>query len=458
MKQASIPYLSSYTHGKSHAGYYPGAKDLSIKITFSPDNGRLLGAQVVGYGGVDKRIDLFAQVIRNNGTIYDLMEIEHAYAPPYASAKDPVNMAGYIAENILTGKMKIVHWRDINPEDTTTLVVDMRTPNEFAIGTLPHAINLPLDKLRDCLSELPKEKRIILTCAVGLRWYFVYRILVQRGFTQIYNLSGGYRTWRDVTHQEACSISPALPDADITSKGSLSAHTAIEVDACGLQCPGSIVQLKKEYAKLQAGGQLLIKATDPVFARDISSWCNMAGAQLIGVDQENGIVEARIYKPGVDTSEPCCSTLSAASSTGQTIIVFSNDLDKAMAAFILANGAAAAGKKVGLFFTFWGLTILKRREKRAVKKDALSRMFGIMLPEHSGKLGLSQLNMAGMGSWFMRKVMKQKNIYSLETLIRQAQENGVQMIACTMSMEVMGIQEEELIDGVELGGVATYLE
>ncbi|MCD7930030.1 MAG: FAD-dependent oxidoreductase [Tannerellaceae bacterium] len=195
LKRENMAYLSSHIHPISHAGYYPGATRMSIKIMFCPDNGRLLGAQIVGEDGVDKRIDLFAQVIKNNGTIHDLTTIEHAYAPPYSSAKDPVNIAGYVAENILSGKVKIIHWREIDPADRNILLIDVRTPEEFITGSIPGSINIPLDEIRSRLDTIPQDKQIILTCAVGQRGYLAYRILDQNGYKNIYNLSGGYRTW-----------------------------------------------------------------------------------------------------------------------------------------------------------------------------------------------------------------------------------------------------------------------
>lgn len=195
LKRESIAYISSYTHSASHAGYYPGAIPLSIKIVFSPADGRLFGAQVIGADGADKRIEMFAQVIGNKGCIADLISIEQAYAPPYSSAKDPVNMAGFVAENIITGKVKIIHWREIENLPSTTLLLDVRTEKEFSLGSIPGAINIPVDELRSRLDELPKDKEIVLFCAVGLRGYLAWRILVQNGYSNIRNLSGGYKTW-----------------------------------------------------------------------------------------------------------------------------------------------------------------------------------------------------------------------------------------------------------------------
>lgn len=199
LKLNHIDYISSYTHGAAHAGYYPGAAPLSIKILFAPENGKLLGAQIVGFDGVDKRIEMLEQVILRNGTIYDLTELEHAYAPPYSAAKDPVNMAGFVAENILTGKSRIVHWREIDQLPADTIRIDVRTRDEYKLGSIPNFINIPVDELREHLDELPKDKPIIVTCAVGLRGYLAYRILVQNGFTNVRNLSGGYKTWSVAT-------------------------------------------------------------------------------------------------------------------------------------------------------------------------------------------------------------------------------------------------------------------
>lgn len=453
LKREGIAYQSSYTHSVSHAGYYPGAVPLSIKIVFAPQNGQLLGAQVVGFGGVDKRIEMMAQVIQNKGTIYDLTALEQAYAPPYSSAKDPVNMAGFVAENILTGKVKTAHWREVIQPDKDTLLIDVRTKMEYSLGTWPGAINIPVDDLRERMQEIPKDKKIIVSCAVGLRGYLAYRILTQNGFMSVRNLSGGYKTWHAATAPlKQLPIQTQQPIQNNKTEKS-SEKMNISVDACGLQCPGPVLQLKKHYGELKTGERMQITATDPGFAKDVSAWCNMTGAQLIGVENKAGIIHATIEKGDAKST---CNLVSHGDN--KTLIVFSDDLDKALASFVIANGAASTGKKVTMFFTFWGLNILKKKEKPTVTKDLFGKMFGWMLPAHSGKLKLSKMNMGGAGSWMMRLIMKRKHIESLENLITLAAENGVEMIACTMSMDVMGIKKEELMDHVILGGVATYLE
>ncbi len=459
LKREGIPYQSAYTHSASHAGYYPGAVPMSIKILFSPDNGQLLGAQVVGFDGVDKRIEMLEQVIQRKGTVYDLTELEQAYAPPYSSAKDPVNMAGYVAENILTKKVEVIDWRKISQLNSDTILVDVRTADEYSLGSIPGAINIPVDELRNRLSELPKDKPIVVTCAVGLRGYLAYRILVQHGYKDVKNLSGGYKTWSIATAKPVLkqaesnqqTTKPEEPSA-ITAARPASQKT-VQIDACGLQCPGPVMQLKKHYAEINTGDRLLITATDQGFGKDVGAWCNMTGAQLVSVENKSGIIHATIEK-----AEPKSSCKMVNGTDNKTLIVFSDDLDKALASFVIANGAASTGKKVTMFFTFWGLNVIKKRQKPAVSKDIFGKMFGWMLPAHSGKLKLSKMNMGGAGSWMMRLIMKNKHIDSLESLIAQAAENGVEMIACTMSMDVMGVKEEELMDNVTLGGVATYLE
>ena len=448
LQRNNIPYISSYTHGASHAGYYPGAVPLSIKILFAPENGKLLGAQIVGFNGVDKRIEMLAQVIQRGGTVHDLTELEHAYAPPYSSAKDPVNMAGFVAENILNKKSRIIQWRELAELPADTIRIDVRTHDEYKLGTIPGFINIPVD-------ELPKEKPIVVTCAVGLRGYLAYRILVQNGFKHVRNLSGGYKTWSVATApiKEIVSHKPEIPES--TSYGNSDSQiNLLKVDACGLMCPGPVMQLKKNYEALKIGEQLQITATDQAFGKDVTSWCKMTGAELVALENKNGVVAATIRKQEKTAS---CE-ISRNNADNKTLIVFSDDLDKALASFVIANGAASTGKKVTMFFTFWGLNVIKKQHKPTVTKDIFGKMFGWMLPTHSGKLKLSKMNMGGAGSWMMRLIMKRKRIDSLESLIQQAIDNGVEMIACTMSMDVMGVQKEELMDNVTLGGVASYLE
>lgn len=469
LRQAGISYASSTTHPASHAGYYPNAMPMSIKITFDPQTGKLYGGQIVGYDGVDKRIDELSLVIKHGGTIYDLMKVEQAYAPPFSSAKDPVAIAGYVAENIILGKVKPIYWRDLRDiELKNVFLLDVRTPDEFALGSLPGAVNIPLDEIRDRMGEIPSEKPIYTFCAVGLRGYLAYRILIQYGFKDVYNLSGGLKTYRAATAPIVLHEDEATENMSITQESQVKQPASAEkmqaapvamskiirVDACGLQCPGPILKMKKTMDTLAPGERVEIVATDPGFSRDAAAWCNSTGNNFISKESADGKSVVIIEK-----GEPkACSLTTTCDSKGKTLIMFSDDLDKALATFILANGAAATGQKVTIFFTFWGLNVIKKLHKHKVEKDAFGKMFGMMLPSSSLKLKLSKMNMGGMGGKMMRYIMHRKGIDSLESLRQQALENGVEFIACQMSMDVMGVKREELLDEVTVGGVATYME
>ncbi len=198
-RRLGINYDKSFTYSANHASYYPGAKNMSVKTIYEKESGKILGAQIVGYEGSDKRCDVFATAIRAEMTAFDLTRLELCYAPPYGSAKDPVNMAGYVIENILTNKVKIFHWHDVNslPRDRSVTLLDIRTANEYNRGHINGFINIPLDSLRSRLTEIDKTKPVYVTCQVGLRGYIAARILSQNGF-DVYNLSGGYRLYNSI--------------------------------------------------------------------------------------------------------------------------------------------------------------------------------------------------------------------------------------------------------------------
>ncbi|WP_321288753.1 CoA-disulfide reductase [uncultured Sunxiuqinia sp.] len=474
LKREGIEYTSNIIHGSSHAGYYPGALPYTLKILFHPTTGKLYGAQMIGYKGIDKRIDLIATVLLNNGTIYDLQDIEHAYAPPYSSAKDPVNQAGYVAENIITGRMKNINWVEVSKlHGPQICLLDVRTPAEHAMGHIEGSINIEVDKIRERLSEVPRDKKIIVYCGVGIRGYFACRMLMQNGIEEVYNLSGGYKTYEHTTCKQSNEdifessyiakddhIYHGKPEADAPTVAPLASHVkTIEVDACGLQCPGPVLKLKTEMAALKPGERLIQKASDPGFFKDVKSWCNMTGNQLISLDSNEGIITAIIEKgSNIQPQQTNGTAVSVQLPKNKTMVVFSDDMDRALASLVIANGAASMGKQVTLFFTFWGLNIIKKADKPKINKDLMGRMFGKMMPENAGKLKLSKMNMMGMGSMMMKKRMLAKRVDSIEDMIKTALDNDVRMIACQMSMDVMGVNAEELIDGVEIGGVATYLE
>ena len=457
LQQLGIAFEQSTTSSAAHAGYYPGAFQLTTKLTFDPQSGKLYGAQCVGHEGVDKRIDQVALLIKNGGTIYDLIKLEHAYAPPFSAAKDPIAIAGYTAANIISGSMPVIHWRELKEMDLSgTTLIDVRTADEYSLGTIRNAINIPVDELRGRIHEIPADKPIIVFCAIGLRGYIALKILTGRNFKNVRNLSGGYKTYalatQTIRHETNLSQSTETKMNETNTANSCEKN--ITVDACGLQCPGPILKLKKNMDTMAAGQRIEVKATDPGFPRDAEAWCQSTGNRFLSKTNDNGYYTVTIEKGG---AQPAMPAAGGAVPKNKTLIMFSDDLDRALATFVLANGAAATGHKVSIFFTFWGLSVIKKEKKPAVSKDLFGRMFSWMLPSDSRKLKLSKMSMCGIGDKMMRNIMRKKNISQLEELRQQAMDSGVEFIACQMSMDMMGVKQEELIDGVTIGGVATYM-
>lgn len=475
LKKNNIEYQVSYTDSNNHAGYYPGAAPMFIKIIFTPEKGRLLGAQIVGHNGVDKRIDVFATAVRQRMTVFGLQELELAYAPPYGSAKDPVNIAGFAAGNILKGMVTPAQWNQIDNLDNETVLLDVRTKVETKFGKIEGAINIPLNSLRDRLDELDKNRKIVVYCAVGLRGYIACRILEGNGFKDVSNLSGGYKLYSSVQDDRNERIEKPeeekIRSASNPEEGKMIGEKydndikRAELDACGLQCPGPIMQVYKKMETLNKGDVLKVTATDPGFGRDIDSWCKNTGNQLLSIEKDNGRYVVSIQKglaggktagqkSETDRTSPAGN---APVKKAKTMVVFSGELDRAIASFIIANGAAAMGNEITMFFTFWGLNVLRKDEHIDLDKSFMEKAFGTVMPRGSKKLPLSSMNMFGFGAKMIRKVMEKKGVDSLEDLIKQAQANGVRLIACQMSMDIMGIHKDELIDGVDVGGVATFL-
>jgi CoA-disulfide reductase len=469
LKRLNIPYKVIYVHPNSHAAYYPGATQMSIKLIFN-EEGKILGAQALGYDGVEKRIDVIATVIRLGGTVSDLTELELSYAPPFSSAKDPVNMAGFVAENVLAGRMHPMTFEDLEGYNMdNAILVDVRTEMEFSNGHVEGAINIPVDDLRERLKELDKNKEIIEYCQVGIRGYIADRILTQNGF-KVKNITGGYKSYSTMNYKpvkkengsnEGGSYSGLTIDPETqTVKKEDRKMDAFDknLDACGLCCPGPLMQVKLCVDDMKDGQILKVTASDPGFYEDIKAWAKRTNNELVDLERQGGTITAFIKK----TSEEAVTHSNMAIGTAavrdnKTMVVFSGDLDKAIASFIIANGAASMGKKVTMFFTFWGLNILRKHDKIAVEKGFMDKMFGIMMPRGSKRLKLSNMNMMGMGGKMIRKVMKDKNVSSLEDLIESAIDSGIEIVACQMSLDVMGLKPEELIDGVKIGGVGYYL-
>ncbi|ALB45871.1 CoA-disulfide reductase [Clostridium beijerinckii] len=468
LKRLGIAYETIHIHPGSHAGYYPGSFPIAFKLLFDPKSGKIFGAQGVGLDGVEKRIDVLSAAIKGNFTVFDLQDFEPCYAPQYNSAKDPVNMLGYYASNIIEGFEKTIQWNEIDKLDKEkSLIIDVREEFELVTGGFDNSIHIPLGQLRSRLNEIPKDKNIYVTCQVGLRGYVACRILEQNGI-RCANIDGGVKTYLYVKRAEESIKNQyenneeikdevavmKLEDLDITE---INANTTL--NACGLQCPGPIKRVFEEIKKMEDGNILEVKASDPGFTKDIKSWCDSTRNTLLKseFDNKEKAFIAYIQKGTSAALRKNASSPNVVEKNGATLVVFSGDLDKAIASFIIATGAASMGKEVTMFFTFWGLNILKSADKPSVSKDMMEKMFDFMLPAHPGKLSLSQMNMMGMGPAMIKQIMKKHNVDNLETLIKNAIDMGVKVVACSMSMDLMGIKKEEFIDGVEIGGVASYL-
>ncbi|HFI0086103.1 FAD-dependent oxidoreductase [Streptococcus parasuis] len=461
LKQAGIEYETIHIHPNSHAGYYPGASPIALKLLFGID-GKILGAQAIGTEGVEKRIDVIATAMRFGARADQLASIELSYAPPYSSAKDPVNMLGYTADNILSGKVATFQWSQVDELiSNNAFLLDVREEFELATGTIESSHHIPLNQLRQRLGELPKNQPIYVYCQVGHRGYNAARILSQAGF-DVKNLDGGYKTYKTAHYRIKPLDYLSFNQTRHKSEDLKEPSEIIHLDACGLQCPGPILKVKEKIDKMSIGQKMEIEASDFGFGADLAAWCQNTGNTLLSNKIENGKVLATIVKGKSSVSESEMKNLPSLgqegvlkeTKDGATMVVFSGDLDKALASMIIASGAAAYGKKVTIFFTFWGLSILK---KQKVKKSGLAKLFDIMLPSKANNLPLSQMNMGGMGASMIKYIMKQKNVDSLPDMIEQAHQLGVKFVACTMSMDLMGIEKEELFDFVEYGGVATFI-
>lgn len=352
-------------------------------------------------------------------------------------------------------------------------LLDLREPDEVLVNGIDSAINMPFSEGFGRLDTIPKDKPVVVFCRVGDWSEEVAEILADRGY-EAYTLDGGYKAYRELTEESASadlkeesasaglkdeSASAGLKDSNVSAElkdnnrsvGVKDDVQPILIDAKDLKCPGPIVKVADYLRDKPVGEKIVVEATEDAFASDISVWCDRTGNHLDELTKSNGVIRAAITRAVKQ------DVASVKEKNDKTFVVFSGDLDKTIASFIIANGAAAMGRKVTMFFTFWGLNILRKPRKVKVAKNFIEKMFCRMMPRGTTKLGLSRMNMGGAGAKMIRGIMKKKGISSLEELIESAKNHGVRLVACQMSMDIMGIRQEELIDGVELGGVATFL-
>ncbi|OIJ19273.1 CoA-disulfide reductase [Anaerobacillus alkalidiazotrophicus] len=297
LKRLGIPYQVVHLHPGSHAGYYPGASPIALKLIFDKETGKIYGAQAVGKDGVDKRIDVIATAIKGNLSVMDLVDIELAYAPPYSSAKDPVNMAGYVATNIVEGVLETVQWNEIDEIVTNGgTLIDVRNPIELEMGYIKGSKNIPLDDLRDRLAELQKNETIYVSCQVGLRGYLATRILQENGFN-VKNLDGGWKTYSSVfSHTNVDNHVTITNDEGVAIRQKELEEIDVSIDVTGIQCPGAIMSVSKAMNEMMDGQVLEITASDVNFIKDLSTWCECNGYIIFKQLNEKKMVKTYIQK------------------------------------------------------------------------------------------------------------------------------------------------------------------
>ncbi|WP_455201444.1 FAD-dependent oxidoreductase, partial [Kaarinaea lacus] len=306
IKSKSINYQKSYIETLSHAGFYPDSFPLIIKLLFTARTGRILGAQIVGSRGVDKRIDVFASAIKFERTIHDLAELELAYAPPFSSAKDPVNLIAMTSINMQEHDYQVIHWDELDDYVSKgALLLDVRTLEEYELGCLDGAMHIPLGELRSRYQELPFDKTIVVYCQQGKKGYFASRILKQYGFNDVRNLSGGQKLYKVVQQERSinqtlkrfsASIVPIplkstkISDSNLNEEqidprnsDSTAAEKVRHIDVTGMTCPGPIMHVKKQIINCAHNELIKISTTDPGFVKDIKIWVLKMGHELVSI-------------------------------------------------------------------------------------------------------------------------------------------------------------------------------
>ena len=515
---AGVKTASVIVSGVSHASYYPRAQPVTVKVVWNTETGVLLGSQVTGsVDGVDKRVDVLATAISLGRSVDDLAHLELSYAPPFGVARDVINTAGFAAQNVRAGRLRPA--RELG--GASRVVVDVRDattaslhPLSLPTNNASEVLSIPLEQLRNRTGEVVNAvarvgggaDAVTTVCGLGKLSYMASRILEHRGVPRAASLVGGLASLAPTDAQLAAARTRALSLAvhgrgyeldggdkvnssyasPTSSKGALDL-VEVCVDACGIACPGPIMAVRKALSSLAPGQEMKVTATDAGFASDFPALCRSAGMEMISVHKENGVVTGRLRRPSnllnIGTTNSATSPLPTQSATvaadgnanDVAIVVFSGELDKVLAAFVIANGAVAMGaKRVTMFFTFWGLSALRepagrRASESTTKTDQhasaastaisfVDTALGAMLPHGPAQLHLSHLDYGGLGAKAMQRVMEAKHLPTLPALLRTAQESGVvRLVACTMSMSALGVSEGELLEGVELGGVADFL-
>jgi CoA-disulfide reductase len=298
LKRLGVSYEVVHIHPSSHAGYYPGAAPISLKLIFDKKTGKIYGAQAVGADGADKRIDVIVTAIKGGLTVEDLTNLELSYAPPYSSAKDPVNMAGYVATNIMDGELDHVQWHEIDQIIAEGgLLIDVRESVEREFGFIEGSINISLNELRTRLEELPKAQTIYVSCQVGLRGYLASRILKNNGFN-VKNVDGGWKTYSSVfgtnINKNVETNTNDLGETIVERTEGIEANSVVDVS--GLTCPMPIIKLKKGIDSLESGQVIELHVTDRGALNDLPAWSKNAGHSILKTEEDEQVIKFWIKK------------------------------------------------------------------------------------------------------------------------------------------------------------------
>ena len=459
LKAANIPYQTVTITDNSHASYYPGALPITMKLTFDPKTGRIYGAQAFGVDGVDKRIDAVAVAITGRLTVDDLSLTQLCYSPPFGSARDVVNIAGLAARNIRSGFLKPAYTMTDLPPDVK--LVDVRPSDVASIHPIPNSINIPSAQIAQKAHALDPNIEYRTVCNLGKTSYFAHRHFIHAGLKST-SVIGGLKIHNKPTPTPPPPSTPPPTSSTTTTTGSHATSNktvnTIMLDCSGLACPGPLLKMKECLTTMPPDTTLHVTATDAGFQSDVKAFAATHNLTIQNLYTEKGVTHADLSTSNGSHTNPS-NSLANNNKAGATIVLFSQDYDKAVAAFIIANGAKAMGGDVTIFCTFWGLNVLRDPTRSAGKpKTTIDRLFGMMMPKGVDKLPISNMNFAGIGPILLKDVMKTKHLPQLRGLVKTARQQGIRIVACTMSMDAMGIQESELMDGVEYGGVAAYLE
>jgi len=425
-----------YLHPKSRTSYYVGGGVLHIKAVYNKNSGKIWGVQIIGTKGVDKRIDTISTAIQMGGTIWDLANLELAYAPPYNTPKDPINYIGWIAENIKAKHVKLLSPLDLSLQEHH--LIDIREDTVFSLNHINGAYNIPLENLRQNLSQIPKDKKLVVYCHSGSDSYNAARVLSAHGYN-VYNLNGGFITYKYFNFTPAEVAAPLRVASLIPSNIVAQMET---LSLCGICCPGPIIKLQKHFAKMKPGVTIRIEADDSGFFNELSAWAENPMAEFSKSIPAAPVAKAETTAQPVDTIQK----------SGRMLLVTTDDLARVVPAFMAALTAAALGEKVTIFYIFDGIALLAKDRKKATTKHGGSQRFGKggyfqrwnddELPKHeAGELANSP----------------ELLIINIPEYIQNLQATGVKMIACSMAMGSMGLAESDLVDNLELAGMMRYV-